>query len=136
MKHIVIAVVLLAGLCYAQESTDFHPASTNVWAAEYPRVDSSGRIQIRVKAPDANKVRLNFWSGPKVDMKNRRTDSGLLQHHHLFPAFTITLSSSMARRLVTPIVVPFLAEASTPAWSRSQNLVLRTIQFKMYRTAR
>jgi enterochelin esterase family protein len=71
MKHIVIAVVLLAGLCYAQESTDFHPASTNVWAAEYPRVDSSGRIQIRVKAPDANKVRLNFWSGPKVDMEKQ-----------------------------------------------------------------
>lgn len=71
MKHIVIAVVLFAGFCYAQESNDFHPASTNVWGAEYPRVDSSGRVQIRVKAPDATKVRLNFWSGPKVDMEKQ-----------------------------------------------------------------
>ena len=36
--------------------------------AEYPRVDSEGRVQIRIKAPDATKVRVNFWSGPKVDM--------------------------------------------------------------------
>ena len=71
MKHIVIAVVLFAGFCYAQESNDFHPASTNVWGAEYPRVDSSGRVHIRVKAPDATKVRLNFWSGPKVDMEKQ-----------------------------------------------------------------
>ena len=71
MKRVMIVVVLFAGLCYAQESSDFHPASTNVWGAEYPRVDSSGRVQIRVKAPDATKVRLNFWSGPKVDMEKQ-----------------------------------------------------------------
>jgi enterochelin esterase-like enzyme len=51
-----------------QDSSDFHPATTNVWGAEYPRVDNAGRVQVRVKAPDATKVRLNFWSGPKVDM--------------------------------------------------------------------
>ena len=39
--------------------------------AEYPRVDSAGRAQIRVKAPDATKVKLNFWSGPKVDMEKQ-----------------------------------------------------------------
>jgi enterochelin esterase family protein len=47
------------------------PAETNVWGAEYPRVDSTGRVQIRVKAPDASKVKLNFWSGPKVDMEKQ-----------------------------------------------------------------
>src|SRR5205823_13994625 len=49
----------------------FHPAATNVWGAEYPRVDGTGRVQVRVKAPDATKVRLNFWSGPKLDMEKR-----------------------------------------------------------------
>src|SRR5256885_666795 len=73
MKNVGIAILLLAGLCCAQESGGFQPASTNVWGAEYPRVDSSGRVQIRVKAPDATKVRLNFWSGPKLDME-KQTD--------------------------------------------------------------
>jgi enterochelin esterase-like enzyme len=59
---------LFAGLCRAQEAGDFQPATTNVWGAEYPRVDSAGRVQLRVKAPDATKVRVNFWSGPKVEM--------------------------------------------------------------------
>lgn len=59
---------LFACLCRAQESGDFQPAMTNVWGAEYPRIDSTGRVQLRVKAPDATKVRVNFWSGPKVEM--------------------------------------------------------------------
>ncbi|HEV8369346.1 MAG TPA: alpha/beta hydrolase-fold protein [Pyrinomonadaceae bacterium] len=50
---------------------DFQPASTNVWGAEYPRVNGAGRVQIRVKAPDATKVRINFWSGPKLDMEKQ-----------------------------------------------------------------
>jgi len=60
--------VFWAGLCYAQEAAEFQPATTNVWGAEYPRVDSTGRVQLRVKAPDATKVRVNFWSGPKAEM--------------------------------------------------------------------
>ena len=52
----------------AQGSSDFRPASTNVWDAPYPRVDRAGSVEIRLKAPEATKVRLNFWSGPKVDM--------------------------------------------------------------------
>ena len=50
----------------------FVPPSTNVWGADYPQVDNTGRVQIRVKAPDATKVKLNFWSGPKVDMDMAR----------------------------------------------------------------
>jgi hypothetical protein len=71
MKRLGVALVLLAclpALCSAQEATDFRPASTNVWDAPYPRVDSKGRVEVRLKAPDATKVRLNFWSGPKIDM--------------------------------------------------------------------
>jgi enterochelin esterase family protein len=71
MKYVAIAIVLFASFCWAQESNDFHVASTNVWDAEYPRVDSTGRVQLRVKAPEATKVRLNFWSGPKLDMEKQ-----------------------------------------------------------------
>jgi enterochelin esterase-like enzyme len=63
-----LCCTLLVSLCYAQEAGDFQPATTNVWGAEYPRVDSTGRVQLRVKAPDATKIRVNFWSGPKVEM--------------------------------------------------------------------
>ena len=73
MKHVGIAILLFAALCCAQESSDFHSAETNVWGAEYPRVEGAGRVQLRVKAPDAAKVRLNFWSGPKLDME-KQTD--------------------------------------------------------------
>jgi enterochelin esterase-like enzyme len=59
---------LVASLCSAQGSDGFQPATTNVWGAEYPRVDNEGRVEVRIKAPDATKVRVNFWSGPKLDM--------------------------------------------------------------------
>src|SRR5205809_6345912 len=71
MKQVGMVMFLFASLCYAQESGNFQPASTNVWGAEYPRVDNSGRVQVRVKAPDATKVRANFWSGPKIDMEKQ-----------------------------------------------------------------
>ena len=67
----VVLVFLLSSICYAQEPVDFRPATTNVWAAEYPRVDSTGRVQLRIKAPDATNVRVNFWSGPKVEMQKQ-----------------------------------------------------------------
>jgi enterochelin esterase family protein len=60
-----------SGACWSQESSAFRPAETNVWQAEYPRVDDAGRVQVRIKAPDANKVKLNFWSGPKLDMEKQ-----------------------------------------------------------------
>jgi enterochelin esterase family protein len=68
MKRLGTAILLFACVCCAQESGDFRPSATNVWGSEYPRVDGAGRVQIRVKAPEAAKVRVNFWSGPKVDM--------------------------------------------------------------------
>jgi enterochelin esterase family protein len=68
MWRFAVLVFLVSSVCGAQESAELRPATTNVWGAEYPRVDGAGRVQIRVKAPDATQVRLNFWSGPKVDM--------------------------------------------------------------------
>ena len=68
MKQLGLSFFLIASLSHAQEPGDFRPAETNVWGAQYPRVDSAGRVEVRVKAPEATTVRLNFWSGPKVDM--------------------------------------------------------------------
>lgn len=61
-------MLLFASSCWAQESGDFKPAATNVPDASYPRVNSTSQAQFRVKAPDATKMKLNFWSGPKLDM--------------------------------------------------------------------
>jgi enterochelin esterase family protein len=66
-----MALLCVAAICSAQDTADFRPAETNVWGAEYPKVDGTGRVQIRIKAPDATKVRVNFWSGPKADMEKQ-----------------------------------------------------------------
>jgi len=87
MKCVGIAIILFASLCGAQQTGDFQPASTNVWGAEYPRVDSTGRVQIRVKAPDATKVRLNFWSGPKLDMEKQQDGYWTVTTPPLVPGF-------------------------------------------------
>ena len=68
MKRIGIAILMLSSYCCAQNPGGFEPASTNVWGAAYPRVNSSGRAEFRVKAPSATKVVVNFWSQPKLEM--------------------------------------------------------------------
>jgi len=81
-------VMLLAmSFCCAQESGSFEPASTNVWGAEYPRIDSSGRVQFRVKAPTATKVTLNFWSLPKLDMVKQPDGFWTVTTPSLVPGF-------------------------------------------------
>ena len=70
MKLFGIAGMMVASFCYAQEGS-FQPASTNVLDAQYPRVDSESRVQVRIKAPDATKLKVNFWSGPKMDMEKQ-----------------------------------------------------------------
>ena len=67
----VMLLMAAASLCCAQEPGNFQPAVTNVPDAQYPKVDSQSRAEIRVKAPDAGKVKLNFWSGPKLDMEKQ-----------------------------------------------------------------
>jgi enterochelin esterase-like enzyme len=88
MKHVAVAVLFLfASVCWAQEPRDFKPSATNVWGAEYPRVDSAGRVEVRVKAPDATKVRLNFWSGPKLDMVKQPDGFWTITTPPLVPGF-------------------------------------------------
>jgi len=87
MKQLGMAMLLFASLCGAQEPGNFEPATTNVWGAEYPRVDSAGRVQFRLKAPDATSVRLNFWSGPKLDMAKQPDGFWTVTTPPLVPGF-------------------------------------------------
>jgi enterochelin esterase family protein len=70
----VTAAVLTAVLCAAgtlraaQDPPGSEPATTNVLGAAWPRVDAASRVHLRLKAPEAAKVRVNFWSGPKEEM--------------------------------------------------------------------
>ncbi len=87
MKLLAMALLLTASVCSAQQSGDFQPSATNVWGADYPKVDSTGRVQVRIKAPDASKVRLNFWSGPKVDMEKQSDGFWTVTTTPLVPGF-------------------------------------------------
>ena len=49
MKKLGVAIFLLSSYCHAQTSAEFQHASSNVWGAEYPRVDASGRAEFRIK---------------------------------------------------------------------------------------
>jgi hypothetical protein len=68
MKRLAIATFACFRATATHKRRRFQPASTNVWGAEYPRVDASGRAEFRIKAPNATAVKLNFWSNPKLDM--------------------------------------------------------------------
>ncbi len=87
MKQAAIAVFLAATLGWAQEPETYRPAATNVWGAAYPRLDNAGRAELRVKAPDATKVRLNFWSGPKLDMEKQADGVWTVTTPPLVPGF-------------------------------------------------
>ncbi len=87
MRLTGLALLMMASVCWAQESGDFKPSSTNVWGAEYPRVDSTGRVQVRVKAPEAAKVKLNFWSGPKLDLEKQADGFWTVTTPPMIPAF-------------------------------------------------
>ena len=87
MRRLAISIFLLASVGWAQEPGTFQPSATNVWGAEYPRVDNTGRVEIRVKAPDATKVKLNFWSGPKVDMAKQSDGFWTVTTPPLVPGF-------------------------------------------------
>ncbi len=87
MKLLGMAILLVSSACLAQDSGGFQPASTNVWGAEYPRVDSQNRAQFRVKAPNASKVVVNFWSLPKLEMTKQPDGFWTVTSAPLVPGF-------------------------------------------------
>jgi enterochelin esterase-like enzyme len=86
-KLMVAALLAAASLCGAQGTDDYKPATTNVLDAQFPRVNSEGRAEFRLKAPDASKVRLNFWSGPKMDMEKQADGTWTATTPPLVPGF-------------------------------------------------
>ena len=87
MKRVAVAMLLTVGWCVAQDSGGFRPATTNVWGAAYPRVDGALRAQFRVKAPNATKVTLNFWSSPKLEMTKQPDGFWTVTTPPLVPGF-------------------------------------------------
>jgi enterochelin esterase family protein len=84
----IFALVFFSSIMSSAQETDtFRPSETNVWGAEYPRVDSAGRVQVRVKAPNATAVKLNFWSGPKLDMAKQADGNWTVTTPPLVPGF-------------------------------------------------
>lgn len=71
MRLTLIVALAATALCPAQGPGDFKPATSNVLDAQYPRVDGNSRVEIRFRAPEASKVRVNFWSGPKAEMEKQ-----------------------------------------------------------------
>ena len=70
MRYLAV-VLLAASVCLGQADSGFKPASSNVLDSQYPKVDSSSRVLVRFKAPDAAHVKLNFWSSTKMDMEKQ-----------------------------------------------------------------
>jgi enterochelin esterase-like enzyme len=120
MRKLICLTMLMTSACLAQEGGSFQPAESNVWGAEYPRMDAAGRVQLRIKAPDASKVKLNFWSGPKVDMEKQAdgfwtiTTSALVPglHYYVFNVDGADVSDSGSKaffggsRYVSAIEIP------------------------------
>jgi len=70
---LVSLVSLLAGpLCTAQTTEpmaeDFRPSSLNQPGKQYPQVNSEGRVKVRLVAPQAQSVTLDFLGGAKYPL--------------------------------------------------------------------
>jgi enterochelin esterase-like enzyme len=83
----LLLFVVFASMCRAQEGGEFQPAATNVLDAQWPHADHALRAQFRIKAPDAKAVKLNFWSGPKLDMVKQPDGFWTVTTEPLVPGF-------------------------------------------------
>ncbi len=69
MKNALLIVLLLAGILNSYAQTDVgkaRPAETNIRSSRYPLILENGRVVFRLKAPDANFVKVDI--GKKYDM--------------------------------------------------------------------
>ena len=136
MRRSVTLIFLLSSLCLAQESGSFQPSATNVWGADYPRVDNTGRVEVRVKVPDAIKVKLNFWSGPKLDMAKQPDRFWTITTLPLVPGFHYYTLIIDGAEVAIPILMRILAEASPQVRWKFQSPALTIIRSRMCSTAR
>ena len=111
MERFAIVMFLFVSLGWAQETGTFQSSTTNTWGAEYPRVDNTGRVEIRVKAPEATKVKLNFWSGPKMDMEKQADGFWTVTTAPLVPGFHYYILNIDGAEVATPTRRRTLVEA-------------------------
>nr|AIA86173.1 CAZy families CBM48/CE1 protein [uncultured Paludibacter sp.] len=67
---VILCSFFVSGVLWAQT-----PATTNVPGAKYPAVYPDNRIEFRLKAPEAQKVRLDL--GKTYDMQKEPTGCGV-----------------------------------------------------------
>jgi enterochelin esterase-like enzyme len=63
LRFYSLLLILLSHPCWSQESKpvdDWKPATTNQDGKEYPKVNSEGRVMLRIVAPDATSVSCSF----------------------------------------------------------------------------
>lgn len=66
---LLIAVPVLAiGQSWSQTTNNYQPAITNVPDADYPRIDAEGRVQFKIKAPDAKTIEVKVGAEPGVPL--------------------------------------------------------------------
>lgn len=75
----------------SESEGSFQPASTNVPDAEYPRIDDQGRVQFRIKAPDAQRVQIMVGGGggetPRMDLMKQASGEWTLTTPSIAPGF-------------------------------------------------
>ncbi len=70
-QAIIFSVALLAGqICLAQTtvSDNFKPSTLNQPGQEYPQVNSQGYVRFKIKAPDADSIRVSLGLGGRGGM--------------------------------------------------------------------
>lgn len=84
----MIILLLLSQFSFGQAQnlpTDSKPASTNVPGAEFPKVDSQGRVTFRIKAPDAKSVQIDLTK--KFDMVKNAEGTWEVTTEPIVPGF-------------------------------------------------
>ena len=89
-----------------------------------------------MKAPDATNVRVNFWSGPKVEMEKQADGFWTVTTTPLVPGLHYYMFLIDGAEVADQVATRFLAEANMPAPLKFPNRTQLITRFKMYRMAK
>jgi hypothetical protein len=78
---ITLTAALICGICHAQTSAgaleeDFKPSPLNQPGQEYPKVNSQGYARFRIKAPEADSIRVSLGLGGQGGTKLTKGSDG------------------------------------------------------------
>jgi len=88
ISSLVIILCFFSQFSFGQAQSfppDSKPASTNVPGAEFPRVDSQGRVTFRIKAPDAKSIQIDLTK--KFDMVKNAEGTWEVTTEPIVPGF-------------------------------------------------